>query len=134
MKSITIFSCLQANNVLYSPLMMRKLCILMLVFSLATAATATEWLLPVTSTELSQPGSPDEAASDAPPQHYFEPLQLLPVHLSGLQIRAEWPQTLPAAPVVLSEIKAAGNHQRLPEALIHRQKVLLTCTMQAQAP
>ncbi|MFN3529693.1 MAG: hypothetical protein ACK417_07210 [Bacteroidia bacterium] len=115
--------------------MLRKLLIVVLVFSLSSAATASEWLLPLDGEHmLAGYGLSDEAAEEEVPQHFIEPLQSLPIHISGFQLRAEMPQSAPAHQVFVTNAVIDRAHEKRPEALIHRQKVLLTCTMQALAP
>ena len=115
------------------PLMLRKLLILVLALSLGTAATASEWLLPVqVEVEQAVPAADD---ADAPaPQHFFENLQILPASSSGLQWQQVLPDALYSVGYQLSVHTPFSTRQLLPDAVIQLNRVLFTHIMPALAP
>lgn len=113
--------------------MLRKLLILVLALSLGTAATASEWLLPVqVEVEQALPAADD---ADAPaPQYFFENLQILPASSSSLQWQQVLPDALYSVGYRLSVLRPFSTRQLLPDAVIQLNRVLFTHIMPALAP
>lgn len=115
---------------------MRKLLILILAASLATAATASEWLIPAFSGLELAASSAAEAASeeDAAPQLYFESLQIIQTHISGFQLQ----QGISTAFISVPIEAAARAHwcwiTALPASIILFNRVLFTHIMPSLAP
>jgi hypothetical protein len=112
---------------------MRKLLILLLAISLATAATASEWLVPAMGNqEVSAAAASTE--DDAEPQLYFESLQIIQTPISGFQLQ----QVLPTAFVEVPTEAAARVHwcwtTALPASIILFNRLLFTHIMPSLAP
>lgn len=112
---------------------MRKLLILLLAISLATAATASEWLVPALgSVELSAAAAPAE--EDAEPQLYFESLQIIQTHISGFQLQAALPTSNVEAPSLTANRVPWCWSAALPASIILFNRLLFTRIMPSLAP
>lgn len=114
--------------------MLRKLLILVLALTLGTVATASEWLQPVVVEAVQLEAEAETESAPSGSQHYFEPLQIIPSPVNGLQLTTFWSDAVSDWGIssLLALPRTSGVF--LPAAIIRLNRVLYTRIMPAQAP